>query len=75
MTKTLKTAAAVVAVAALAVAFAFALAEGVNKTERAECLKWQSEARQFVGYYLTSWQAAQCSAHNIEVDAPIMSGN
>lgn len=72
MTQAIKTAAAIAATAAIAAGFFYALSQGVSKSERAECLKWQSEARQFVGYYLTSWQAAQCAAHGVAIDAPIL---
>jgi hypothetical protein len=41
------------------------IAGGVKKQERAECLKWQVEAEQYQGYYLTDWQIEQCGAHNI----------
>lgn len=45
----------------------YALNVGVNKAERAECYRWQEQARQFAGFYLTIWQAAQCEHHGINV--------
>ena len=39
--------------------------------EEAECLKWQSEAKHFEGYYLLQWQADQCQAHGIQIDAVV----
>lgn len=47
------------------------IATAVDRSERAECLKWQGEARQYPGYYLTQWQAQQCAAQDIAVDAPV----
>lgn len=67
MAHTIKTAASIAVVA-----FMYVFAQGVNKHERVECLRWQAEAREFSGYYLTSWQAEQCEAHGVAIDAPII---
>ena len=67
MIKALQTAAAIAVGFALLVGFGYALNAGVNRAERAECIKWQEQARQFAGFYLTSWQAAQCEHHGINV--------
>ena len=45
---------------------------GFNKAERYECLKWQKEAKEYPGYYLTHWQKGQCDARGIEIDAPVL---
>ena len=50
---------------AFVVAFAFALYIGVNRAERAECEKWQRWSEQFVDYYSTGWQLAQCQHHGL----------
>ncbi len=47
--------------------FSIAFIAGVNKTERAECLKWQAEAAQFEDYYLLEWQKAQCQARDVKI--------
>ena len=44
---------------------------GWNREERVECLTWQQQATQFKGFYLTHWQAEQCAAHDIVINAPI----
>lgn len=58
------------AVSAGVILFVYIGAEGIKRTERAECLKWASESVEFSqsGYYLTAWQKAQCKAHNIEIN-------
>jgi len=62
-----------IAIAAAVVAmFAFLIATGVSRTERAECFKWQAEAKEYPGYYLTQWQSQQCLANGIEIDAPVL---
>ena len=40
---------------------------GLNRYERYECGKWSEEAKEFDGYYFTSWQLAQCRAHDIKL--------
>lgn len=71
----MKTIAYIIIAMAVLAAFGWALLTGIERTEIAECIQWQKEARQFVGYYLTRWQAEQCAAHNIKVDAPIKTDN
>lgn len=52
---------------------AWAIWTGVNKAEKNECLKWKNEAELYRPlYYLTGWQAEQCAAQGIEVDAPVI---
>lgn len=50
------------------------LSAAAAKSERVECLQWQAEAREFAaaGYYLTAWQAAQCTARGVNIDAPVI---
>lgn len=57
----------IIAVGALCAA---AFRSGIQKTERAECMKWQREADAFKasGYYLTAWQAAQCAHYGININ-------
>lgn len=39
----------------------------VDHAERAECYKWQDQAREFPEFHLTKWQSAQCNHHHIDV--------
>jgi hypothetical protein len=71
----MKTIAITIITIATIAAFSWALLTGIERSEKAECLQWQKEAKQFAGYYLTKWQAEQCMAHNIKVEAPIKTGN
>ena len=48
-----------------AVMYAFYI--GISKHEKAECLKWQAEAENVVGYYVSRWQASQCGNYGIEL--------
>lgn len=58
----------------LTIAFFYLGGTALNKSEIAECYEWQEQAIEYraAGFYLTGWQAAQCAAHNIEVDAPVL---
>lgn len=42
---------------------------GVNKHEVGECLRWQEQSRELVGFTMTEWQQKQCQAHNINIAA------
>lgn len=53
------------------IVFGFILNIGMNKSEVVNCNKWKAEASEYANYYLLQWQADQCAAHNIEIDAPI----
>lgn len=44
---------------------------GSRKSEIAECKKWQEMSAQFEGFYLVQWQADQCEARNIIINAPV----
>lgn len=55
----------------IALLFLSAFLRAIEKTERAECLRWQKEAEEYGKYYLTQWQADQCTAYKIKVEAPI----
>ncbi len=51
--------------------FIFLLIKNVDLNERTECRKWQEQAAMYEGFYLVQWQADQCAAHNILVNAPV----
>lgn len=42
------------------------------RQERSECLKWQSDAKQYPLYYITAWQEAQCKVYKIKINAPVV---
>jgi len=48
------------------------ISKGMEKSEKASCLKWQTEATRYPGYYLTEWQKKQCDHYGIEIDAPVV---
>lgn len=50
----------------------FGVITGINNSEATECFKWQGQAKQFPGFYLTNWQKGQCDAHSITIDAPVV---
>jgi len=52
---------------ALSLLLIYTMLEGIDKTERVECYKWQRYAKEFPNFYLTDWQKAQCDAHGIRV--------
>lgn len=45
--------------------------EDVKNNEVAECKQWAEQAGQFQGFYILQWQADQCVARGITVNAPI----
>ncbi len=49
------------------VAFSFISLRGIENTERAECIKWQEQAKEIQDYWITKWQADQCEKYNIKV--------
>ncbi len=49
----------------------YAISIGLERTDRVDCYKWQRQSEQFVGFYLTEWQKAQCDYHGIEINAPV----
>lgn len=53
------------------VLFVFLLNIDMSRAEVVDCLKWQKEAQEYPNYYLLQWQAMQCEAHDISIDAPI----
>lgn len=54
-----------------AVAVALVGISGINKSEVVECNHWTSQAAEYSGFYLTHWQADQCKAHGIIINAPV----
>lgn len=51
----------------------WAVASGSYASETVECQKWQTEADGYKssGFYLLKWQAEQCAAHDIIINAPV----
>jgi len=46
----------------------------VESYETKECKQWAEDAEKYPGYYLTQWQADQCEARGVKVNAPIGNG-
>ena len=66
-----ETAITVVILIILFAVFLIGLGKALDAHEQVECYKWQQQASQFEGYYLTDWQKQQCDHHNIIINAPI----
>lgn len=45
---------------------------GLDRSARSECYKWQEQALQYRGFYLTKSEAEQCNEFNIKVEAPVL---
>lgn len=44
---------------------------GLDQNEVVQCRQWQEQSAQYAGFYLVQWQADQCKAHNIIINAPV----
>ena len=53
--------------ALLIASFFLLLREGWNRHEISECMGWNTEAQNIIGYWFTDWQIAQCEAHGIKL--------
>ncbi len=71
----------VVVVFVAGILFAYTLNLGLNQSEINECVEWQKQAEEYQAvfggtkkelFYLTKWQADQCQAHGIIINAPII---
>lgn len=66
---------AIIALVALALLGCWGIVKFVNwqldQTEIADCKRWTFDAVRMKDYYFTQWQADQCAAHNIKINAPI----
>lgn len=45
--------------------------DSMNRSEKVECRKWQEDAAKYQGFYIVQWQADQCKAHDIIINAPV----
>lgn len=44
--------------------------KALDRAEIVECNQWAKQAEEFgSAFYLTQWQADQCNAHNISINA------
>lgn len=43
----------------------------IERSETAECISWKSQSVEYPGFYLTKWQAEQCAARHIQIEAPV----
>lgn len=44
---------------------------GLEKSEKTDCLRWQSEAKEFQSYFIKDWQKTECDQYGITIDAPV----
>lgn len=44
---------------------------GMNKSEKAECIKLQEQAGEYANFYITNWQYEMCQKHEIEINVPV----
>lgn len=49
----------------------YTLDVGMNRQEIVDCNTWKQYAEEYPNFFLTQWQAEQCKAHNIIINAPI----
>lgn len=42
-----------------------ATVNGIDKSEKAECIKWKEYSEKYPDFYYTGWQKAQCEQHEI----------
>ena len=61
----------VIVVLVVGIGAMFVFEHGVEKAEKAECLKWQSQALELPNFYLTGWQKQQCDRYQVDVDASV----
>jgi hypothetical protein len=47
----------------------FTLWDGVNKAEYVECLKLQSQSREYSRWYSTDWERAMCDKQGVPLPA------
>ncbi len=45
---------------ALLVVAGLAVSSGLARSERAECVRWESQQNEIANWYSTDWQKAQC---------------
>ncbi len=71
----------VVVVFVAGIMFAYTLNIGLNQNEIRECKEWEKQAEEYQAvfggkdkhlFYLTKWQADQCEAHGIIINAPLI---
>lgn len=52
--------------------FFAAVVVGIDRSAKAECLKWQGDAEKYEKYYIVEWQAEQCQSYDIIINAPVI---
>jgi hypothetical protein len=67
----MKTTLTIAGIAVAALIFAMILNVGIDKSEMADCMKWAGQADAYPAFYLTQWQADQCKAHHIIINATV----
>lgn len=49
----------------------WALGNSMDQSEIVECNQWKEQSTQYAGFFLAEWQAEQCTAHHININAPV----
>ena len=42
-----------------------------ERRETGQCQLWQAEAERYGDYFISNWQAEQCNARGVYIDAPV----
>ena len=75
MKETFKIAGIILSAIALSILFFWGMVKAgdweLDQIEIQECKHWTLEANKLKDYYFTQWQADQCAAHNIKINAPV----
>lgn len=45
-----------------------AFEKAIERTEQAECYRWNDEAKIYPYYYFTDWQEAQCEHYGVKLE-------
>lgn len=53
------------------IVFGLLMWHAMNRQEVVECNEWQKQAQEYDQFFLVQWQADQCRAHGIIINAPI----
>lgn len=61
----------VLAATAMFAVVIFGLNTSLDKSEVVSCLKWEEQAQEYRGFFLTQNQADMCDRKGIHIDAPI----
>jgi hypothetical protein len=55
--------------------FTLLFSYGMEKNDKATCIKLQAQSEQYDGFYLTEYQDAMCTSLGININAPVLTKN